>query len=54
MKGNQNKPNKNTVNVPHQTEMKQMTDLLLSTEGCLWTLQCELILSCPLCVREAE
>lgn len=50
MKGNQNKLNKNTIDIPHQTEVKQMTDLLLSPEGCLRTLQCELILSRPLYV----
>lgn len=50
MKGNQNKLNKNTIDIPHQTEVKQMTDLLLRPEGCLRMLQCELILSCPLYV----
>lgn len=33
MKGNQNKLNKNTIDIPHQTEVKQMTDLLDDRRG---------------------
>lgn len=39
-----------TLNNPHQTEFKQVTDWLLITGGCLRTLQFELILSCQLVV----
>lgn len=48
------KKKKTTLNIPHQTEFKQVTDLLLSTGGCLRTLQFELILGYQLGVWEVK